>query len=207
MCTFPLDIIFNYGIFYISIDIVMITYRKTQTCCTICSTLFDRSSSVFCSSSCDFPAIDEQPGENNREYDDYDIDAQAPGYDQEGGNDELDSSRIEQQECRPEDAVRKEEGSSSFDSIGTRWSAVVTGSAQKGGKPAQVIADRQNKLAWQCLRYAVAFYGAWTPITILRIFQAVHKPIPFILLLFASCCTPLQGLPNFLAYLYPRLVK
>jgi hypothetical protein len=170
------------------------------------------------SSSCDFPAIDEQPGENNREYDDYDydIDAQAPGYDQEGGNDELEmpsqlksSPRIEQQEYRPEDAAtaRKEEGSSSFDSVGTGRSAVATGSAQEGGKTAQAIADRRNKLAWQCLRYAVAFYATWTPITILRILQAFHKPIPFMLLLFASCCTPLQGLPNFLAYLYPRLVK
>jgi hypothetical protein len=29
MCTFPLDVISNYGIFYLSIDIVMITQEDT----------------------------------------------------------------------------------------------------------------------------------------------------------------------------------
>jgi hypothetical protein len=30
MCTFPLEVIFNYGIFYISVDIVMITHEDTD---------------------------------------------------------------------------------------------------------------------------------------------------------------------------------
>jgi hypothetical protein len=159
------------------------------------------------SSSCDLP-VEGEPGESSNlgEHDDDDDD------DDDGGHEDLGlSSRPEfspqrlEEECRSVDGVRKE-GSSPYNSAETQRSSAIPGSVQ-AGKTAQILADRRNMLVWQCLRYAMAFYATWLPITILRIFQGVGKPIPFVLLLFASSCTPLQGLPNFLAYLYPRLVK
>lgn len=64
----------------------------------------------------------------------------------------------------------------------------------------------RRRLARQCLRYALVFYMTWFPVTLLRILQAVGKPIRFPLLLAAAILTPLQGLPNFLVYLYPLFV-
>jgi len=65
------------------------------------------------------------------------------------------------------------------------------------------FALRRRQLAFQCLRYALVFYATWFPITLLRIYQAVGKDIEFRLLYAAAFLTPLQGLPNFLVYLYP----
>lgn len=69
------------------------------------------------------------------------------------------------------------------------------------------FAERRRRLAWQCLRYTLVFYCTWFPITLLRIFQAVGKPVQFPLLYAAAFLTPLQGLPNFVVYLYPIFVE
>ena len=69
------------------------------------------------------------------------------------------------------------------------------------------FASRRQRLAFQCLRYALVFYVTWFPITLLRILQAIGHPIKFPLLLAAAILTPLQGLPNFLVYLYPIFLR
>lgn len=69
------------------------------------------------------------------------------------------------------------------------------------------FANQRRQLAFQCLRYALVFYVTWFPITLLRILQAIGKPIEFPLLFAAAFLTPLQGLPNFFVYLYPLILK
>jgi hypothetical protein len=67
------------------------------------------------------------------------------------------------------------------------------------------FAKRRREVAFQCLRFAVAFYITWIPISSVRILQMVEKPVPYGLLLWAAMMTPLQGLPNFFVYLFPLI--
>lgn len=67
------------------------------------------------------------------------------------------------------------------------------------------FAKRRREVAFQCLRFAIAFYITWIPISAVRILQMIEMPIPYGLLLLAATMTPLQGLPNFLVYLFPLL--
>jgi hypothetical protein len=65
------------------------------------------------------------------------------------------------------------------------------------------FAKRRREVAFQCLRFAVAFYITWIPISLVRILQMVEKPVPYGLFLWAAMMTPLQGLPNFCVFLFP----
>jgi hypothetical protein len=65
------------------------------------------------------------------------------------------------------------------------------------------FAKRRREVAFQCLRFSVAFFITWIPITSVRILQMVEKPVPYGLLLWGAMMTPLQGLPNFCVYLFP----
>jgi hypothetical protein len=74
-------------------------------------------------------------------------------------------------------------------------------------------AKRRRHVAHQCLRYALAFYWTWIPISIIRILQTIGKPFNigqpryFMLFVLAALNTPMQGLPNFIVYLYPMVLK
>lgn len=65
------------------------------------------------------------------------------------------------------------------------------------------FAKRRREVAMQSLRFAVSFYLTWIPISSVRILQMMEKPVPYALLLCAAIMTPMQGLPNFLVYLFP----
>jgi hypothetical protein len=67
--------------------------------------------------------------------------------------------------------------------------------------------NRRREVAYQCLRFAVAFYITWIPITSMRILQIMEKPVPYGLLLTAATLTPMQGLPNLVVFLFPLLKK
>jgi hypothetical protein len=67
--------------------------------------------------------------------------------------------------------------------------------------------NRRKEVAYQCLRFAVAFYITWIPITSVRILQIMEKPVPYGLLLTAAALTPMQGLPNLVVFLFPLLKK
>ena len=66
---------------------------------------------------------------------------------------------------------------------------------------------RRRQVANQCLRYAIAFYWTWIPITLVRILQTMNRPPVYGLFVLASMNTPMQGLPNFIVYLYPLIIK
>lgn len=66
---------------------------------------------------------------------------------------------------------------------------------------------RRRQVANQCFRYALAFYWTWIPITVVRILQTINRPPVFALFVLAAMNTPTQGLPNFLVYLYPLVMK
>jgi hypothetical protein len=69
------------------------------------------------------------------------------------------------------------------------------------------FARRRRQVANQCLRFALAFYCTWIPITIVRILQTIDHPTVYGLLVMAAMATPMQGLPNFIVYLYPLVMK
>ncbi|GAX15407.1 hypothetical protein FisN_8Lh297 [Fistulifera solaris] len=64
-----------------------------------------------------------------------------------------------------------------------------------------------REVAIQSFLYAGAFYLNWFALTITRLLQQVNGKVYFPLLLLAALTVPLQGLPNFLVYLLPRLKK
>ncbi|CAB9519452.1 expressed unknown protein [Seminavis robusta] len=66
---------------------------------------------------------------------------------------------------------------------------------------------RSREVANQSLRYAGSFYFTWIALTLTRLLQAINGNTYFPLLIIAAATTPLQGLPNFLVYLYPRYKK
>mmetsp|Transcript_11665 Transcript_11665/g.27940 ORF Transcript_11665/g.27940 Transcript_11665/m.27940 type:complete len:570 (-) Transcript_11665:213-1922(-) len=66
---------------------------------------------------------------------------------------------------------------------------------------------RRRQVANQCLRYSVAFYWTWIPITLVRILQTMNLPPVYGLFVLAAMNTPMQGLPNFVVYLYPLIMK
>jgi len=70
-----------------------------------------------------------------------------------------------------------------------------------------IFAKRRQRVLGQCLRYALAFYATWIPITIVRIMQTIHYQPNYVFFVFAAMCTPLQGAPNFMVYLYPMVTK
>mmetsp|Transcript_17893 Transcript_17893/g.32260 ORF Transcript_17893/g.32260 Transcript_17893/m.32260 type:complete len:670 (+) Transcript_17893:74-2083(+) len=75
------------------------------------------------------------------------------------------------------------------------------------------FAKRRRQVALQCLRYCVAFYWTWIPISAIRVIQTTGKPYDpssagiFLLFFLAAMNTPFQGLPNFIVYLYPMVLK
>ncbi|CAJ1929959.1 unnamed protein product [Cylindrotheca closterium] len=71
----------------------------------------------------------------------------------------------------------------------------------------KMYARRRQEIANQCLRYAMAFYITWTPLSCVRILQLIGRPVPYGLLFLAAAMSPLQGLPNLLAFLYPMMRK
>lgn len=76
-----------------------------------------------------------------------------------------------------------------------------------GRRNTQVHLRRTKEVARQCLGYAGAFYINWIALSLTRLLQAVNGQVYFGLLLVAGLTTPMQGLPNFLVYLGPRIVK
>ncbi|CAJ1929967.1 unnamed protein product [Cylindrotheca closterium] len=71
----------------------------------------------------------------------------------------------------------------------------------------KMYARRRRQIAYQCLRFALAFYITWTPLSCVRILQLFERPVPHGLLVMSAVMTPLQGLPNLLAFLYPMMRK
>lgn len=67
------------------------------------------------------------------------------------------------------------------------------------------LADRKREVAMQSLRFVISFLITWLPISSVRIAQMLELEVPFGLLLFAAMMTPMQGLPNFFAYLFPLI--
>jgi len=67
------------------------------------------------------------------------------------------------------------------------------------------LADRKREVAMQSLRFVISFFITWLPISSVRIVQMLELEVPFGLLLFAAMMTPMQGLPNFFAYLFPLI--
>ncbi|CAJ1929963.1 unnamed protein product [Cylindrotheca closterium] len=71
----------------------------------------------------------------------------------------------------------------------------------------KMYARRRREIAYQCLRFALAFYITWTPLSCVRLLQLFERPVPYGLLVMSVVMTPLQGLPNLLAFLYPMIRK
>eukprot|EP00977_Amphora_coffeiformis_P029067 scaffold38456_cov176-Amphora_coffeaeformis.AAC.3 len=66
---------------------------------------------------------------------------------------------------------------------------------------------RIKDVAHQCFLYAVAFYVNWLALTAQRLIQVANDDLYYPLVLVAAITVPMQGLPNFLVYLRPRLQK
>ena len=68
---------------------------------------------------------------------------------------------------------------------------------------------RVKQVAQQCFLYAAAFYVNWTSLTAVRLIQAFGdaSTVPYSLILISAITVPMQGLPNFLVYLRPKLQK
>ena len=65
---------------------------------------------------------------------------------------------------------------------------------------------RVKQVAQQCFLYAAAFYINWTSLTAVRLIQAFGgETVPYSLMLISAITVPIQGLPNFLVYLRPKL--
>lgn len=69
--------------------------------------------------------------------------------------------------------------------------------------------QRMREIAHQCFWYAAAFYVNFAALTCIRLLQTIdpNRPLPFFLVLAAAITVPMQGLPNFIIYLRPRLKK
>mmetsp|Transcript_33145 Transcript_33145/g.51393 ORF Transcript_33145/g.51393 Transcript_33145/m.51393 type:complete len:929 (-) Transcript_33145:105-2891(-) len=65
----------------------------------------------------------------------------------------------------------------------------------------------RRRVALQNLRYAVAFYWTWVPISAVRMLQILNIQVPFWLIVVASSTCPMQGLANVLVYFYPAFMK
>jgi len=70
-----------------------------------------------------------------------------------------------------------------------------------------MFTKRRRKVFYQSLRFALALYWTWFPITILRILQSINHPPVYVIYLLAAMNTPVQGLPNFIVYLYPMIIR
>eukprot|EP00977_Amphora_coffeiformis_P029888 scaffold43308_cov176-Amphora_coffeaeformis.AAC.1 len=67
---------------------------------------------------------------------------------------------------------------------------------------------RLQEIARQCFWYAMAFYINFAALTCLRILQTMdHDLYSYPLVVIAAMTVPMQGLPNFLIYLRPKLKK
>jgi G protein-coupled glucose receptor regulating Gpa2 len=77
----------------------------------------------------------------------------------------------------------------------------------RNGTATRQFAKRRREVAFQCLRYALAFYWTWIPISLLRILQTTGARPVYALFFLAAMNTPFQGLPNCLVFLYPLYQK
>jgi hypothetical protein len=109
-----------------------------------------------------------------------------------------------------EESSLKNTGNDTSDkmSVSQRFSAAITSlrGRRNSLETTPQFAKRRREVAYQCLRYALAFYWTWIPISILRILQTANAKPVYALFFLAAMNTPFQGLPNCLAYLYPRFV-
>ena len=64
---------------------------------------------------------------------------------------------------------------------------------------------RVKDVADQCFFYAAAFYINWAALTATRLIQTVNGRVYYPLVLIAAITVPMQGLPNFVVYLRPKL--
>lgn len=108
----------------------------------------------------------------------------------------------------PEDEIDEEEykdsHSTTSDEIDGRVSRIVR---KKQEAQIKMYARRRREIAYQCLRFAFAFYITWTPLSCVRILQLIGHPVPYGLLVLSAVMTPIQGLPNLIAFLYPMIRK
>jgi len=66
---------------------------------------------------------------------------------------------------------------------------------------------RVKQVAQQCFLYSAAFYVNWSSLTAVRLIQAFGgKTVPYSLILISAITVPIQGLPNFLVFLRPKLL-
>ncbi|CAJ1929971.1 unnamed protein product [Cylindrotheca closterium] len=96
---------------------------------------------------------------------------------------------------------------SSSEDAGPDHGRVSTIVRNKQEEQIKMYARRRREIAYQCLRFALAFYITWMPLSWVRILQLLGRPIPYGLLVFSAIMSPLQGLPNLLAFLYPMIRK
>jgi len=64
---------------------------------------------------------------------------------------------------------------------------------------------RVKDVADQCFLYAGAFYINWAALTATRLIQTINGQVYYPLVLIAAITVPMQGLPNFVVYLRPKL--
>jgi hypothetical protein len=91
-----------------------------------------------------------------------------------------------------------------------RFKSLAGGGGGGSSKPpieTRQFALRRREVAFQCLRYALAFYWTWIPISLVRIYQTAGVRPNYTLFFLAAMNTPFQGLPNCLVYLYPLYQK
>lgn len=115
-----------------------------------------------------------------------------------------DSSSSEEE--KTEDELREDSSSTSL-SEDADHGRVTTIVRKKQEAQIKLYAKRRKGIAFQCLRFAMAFYIAWTPLSCVRILQLLGKPVPYSLLVMAAFLAPIQGLPNLIAFLYPMMRK
>jgi len=77
----------------------------------------------------------------------------------------------------------------------------------KKDKQANRYIRMRQRVALQNLRFTLAFYFTWLPISCVRVIQLTGQSPPFWLTCLATITTPLQGLPNLLVYCYPKYLK
>ena len=88
--------------------------------------------------------------------------------------------------------------------LSQRFSSAIISLRGRKQTHTRQFAKRRKEVAYQCLRYALAFYWTWIPISLVKILQTAEAKPVYALFFLAAMNTPFQGLPNCLVYLYPR---
>lgn len=126
-----------------------------------------------------------------------------------GLNEESDESDEKQEERPDEEAMHDTPAATSVASTERR--VIVPDTFRETLRHSRYVrrqSRRLQEIAHQCFWYAAAFYITFAAVTTLRVLQTIDSHLySFPLVVAAAITVPMQGLPNFLIYLRPKLKK